>query len=236
MSNAIIIPEKRVRKKRRKYNFKRLIVIFLISMIISGFSSLCYFLTNRIKTSEERAIKIYEKIQGERINYISKGIMKIEKSKYCSMTSARKIECLNIIFNKSLEYRNKYYLEPSFALFHVDQESGFNEKAIGQHNEKTIFQYHPLKIKEACLIYKIDEETFLNDLEKQIDFYYVLMTDYLKCYNGNLDKALLTYNCGEGVIERFNNDVDYLKKVVYIENEKNPRKPYSDIIIEKYNK
>src|SRR4030043_2026154 len=215
--------------KKNKYKKQLIYILSLFTgVILILFSTLIVY--NSINKKVNNMLKTFEKVQEEKIGFISRSMEFIEKGKYCKMTSGRKIELLSFIFNKAIEYRNRYYIKPTFILYHINQESGFDEKALGRHKERGLFQYHPLKIKDACLIYKISEEEFLNDLEKQVDFYFILMTDYLNCYDGNMEKALLTYNCGPGIIEAYNNDVEYLKRVVYTENKTNPRKPYSDTI------
>jgi len=235
------IKPKRIYKKRKI----KLKLNYLIPFSISTFIILCtlLFVLIFIKinlnnyNNLEKQIKILKNnnvIQEEMRTFISENIKMLDKCKGCKMNNERKIQFLGLLFIKSLKYREKYYFKPKFALYQIRQESGFNEDAKGKADELTIYQFHPSKRKTACKIYGITENEFLKNLEVQTDYYYYLMTNYLECYNGDLDKALLTYNGGEGFIEAFNGNIGYLKKVVYLEHPKNPRKPYSDTIIKQY--
>jgi len=222
--------------KKRKFKLK---LNYLIPFGISAFIILCIliFVLIFIKinlnnyNNLEKQIQILKKsnlLQVEIRDFISNNIKMLKNSK---MTDERKIQFLGLIFSKSLEYRDKFYLKPDFTLYHIKQESNFDEEALGKVGEKGLYQFHPLKVKEACRLYKLTEDQFTKSLEFQTDYYFYLMTTYLEFYKGDMDKALLCYNCGESIIEAFNNNIEYLKKVVYLDNN---RKIYSDIIINNY--
>lgn len=229
--------KKEVTKRKKKAvilpNMRRIFIIFillvfcLMGIIVFNNSKKEY---NNLK-EEIYILKKSNLVQVELRDFISSNM---EMLKYSKMTDGRKVQFLGLVFSKSLEYRDKFYLKPLFVLFHIQMESGFNEDSKGLVGELGLYQFHPLKRKEACRLYQVTETQFIKSLELQTDYYFYLMTNYLEFYVGNIDKALLTYNGGEGFIDRFNGDIEYLKKVVYTENKINPRKPYSDTIINKY--
>lgn len=224
-------------KTKNKYFLNPLLVTIFLSILLFLLSLKVFTVMENSKKQynnlkeEIHILKKSNLVQVELREFISNNIKMLEHSK---MTDERKIQFLGLIFTKSLENRDKFYLKPDFVLFHVRQESGFNEEAKGKVGELGLYQFHPLKRMEACVLYQVTEEQFIKSLELQTDYYFHLMTNYLEFYKGDLDKALLTYNGGEGIIESFNGNLEYLKKVVYIENKINPREPYSDTILNKY--
>lgn len=215
--------KRKIKKTIRKNLLTILISFFFMSIIVFQF---LYF-----KKEVNLITKNYSNLEASRQQFISKNIEVLNKSRTCNMSLPKRIDFLNTLFEKSIEYKDKFYISPDFVMQHIFIESRYNDSALGAAKEYGLFQFHPFKQLEASLIYDIPIEEFNVNLEKQVDFYFKLMTEYLITYNGDYEKALLTYNCGEGVIERFGGDIVYLKDVVYHKHPINPRQAYSDIVM-----
>ena len=106
---------------------------------------------------------------------------------------------------------SKYQLPSGLLNAVMRQESGGNVNAVSPKGAKGAFQFMPATAKQ----YGVDT----TDLNSSADGAARMYSDLLKAHNGDLDKALASYNYGQGNVAKhgMNNlpkeTQDYIAKV-----------------------
>ncbi len=100
---------------------------------------------------------------------------------------------------KARSYAQKYNVDPDIFERQIQQESGFKRFAKSPKGALGIAQFMPATGKR----YGLNNAKDLFDPDKSLDASARHMSDMLKKYNGDYDKALASYNAGEGAVDKY---------------------------------
>lgn len=217
--------------------FLLIFVLFLIGIIVSlnynmflerkQWYNSHYFISSKIENNIIMSVQERKKLYQLKII----GLLKKYKS---TMNDKEVYECTNYIFDKCEDYQWSLYLPISF----MKTESKYDKEAVGELNEKGLYQFRYDTAKMACKLAGID---YYNGVEHNpldsTKMWFAYFKYLLNQFNGDLSLAIIAYNYGEGNIfnylkPKFDNqlkiydfknvDIEKLNSDLYIKNKKEP--------------
>ena len=110
-----------------------------------------------------------------------------------------------------IEASRKYGVSYDLLTAMAQQESGFNPDAVSRSGAMGIMQIMPETAKELGLEHPFDAYENIMAGAKYI-------SDKLKEFNGNVDKALAAYNAGSSAVKRYDGVPPYGETLSYVKN------------------
>ncbi len=188
----------------------------------------------RISVVSPGASVIYESVREEPVkkgienssndvNSISNAFAKALNTTTVAQTTDTATSYKDIFIKASKKYGVSYDLLTAMA----QQESGFNPNAVSRTGAMGIMQIMPETAKSLGLQHPFDAYENIMAGAKYI-------SDKLKEFNGNVDKALAAYNAGSGAVNKFGGVPPYSETINYIKNIKAIMKRGADVPYSNY--
>lgn len=225
-------------KNQSHHKIVYLVIILGLLFLISILALICIYLYQAKETTTNLLFLFYKKSDMLKTykeghdQFLKKGLF-IFKKYNCKFTNEEQIDILSLAYELSEETR----ISPMLFLAQAYEESGFNQKAVGMHGERSFLQFMPSTWRRLS---GHDNFLYIDDKLLVTRMYFKLMRDNQRIIEADnpvdvKQELLLAYNCGiDYVLRNVNDSKDFniIKNWTY--KSKN-LKYYPDKIIERFN-